>query len=350
MKRLLTLLVLVSGVSLFALETEAPVLQRLGLELNTGFNINNAPEGKLSDYEFLGGFNNRALINLDLALSRGPWNFLGEATILSLRPALLVDVDTIFSPMLKLGFLEYDDGFVFLGAGRRKQSMGVSDINLFVNRDMPFFDGLNLSVGRQEGFRFDSLISAANLTRYDYGTNKDAAENYIPYSKYFLYHALSYTGQTWFLMIGEAAAIATPGGFSEFNIFANAHNEHSERVNVGLEIQFAKTLNRGRILLYAMGAVDDLPSGQNDSTLADRQSYPDALAAGLGARWHVFDGVPFGLSLGQPGQGYAEQHRLRRYASGGPNLKPGLRRGQPVDVYPFHKQRFSRGGGAPEFL
>jgi hypothetical protein len=269
------------------------------LEANTDINVTtltNIPE-RLYDIEYIEGFNNRPLFQIDLKLFHKPWLFHTEGSVLSLRPPIFVDANTLFSPMIKLAFLEYNDEFVYLSVGRRKQSIGISNHNLFVNRSMPFFDGINLSVGKETGFRFDSLVSASNLSRIHQSHStpefqSSPADVYGEYSKYFLYHALSYTGKTWYAMIGESAILANPKSVADLSVFPNIHNENSERANVGMEFQFAKLFNQ-KTLVYALFGIDDLPALPSHSSAEMLQKTPSALAAGIGLRWHAMLGDSF---------------------------------------------------------
>jgi hypothetical protein len=260
---------------------------------------------RMYDSEYLEGFNNRPLVDLGLSLFHGPWTFQTEISILSLRPPIVLDTRSLFSPMVKRAYLEYDSPFIYLSIGRRKQSIGVSDHNMFVNRNMPFYDGINISVGKETGFRFDSLISASNTTRIsDYYYTSPFAwsekiegkcvwvmdENEDPfsgqYSKYFMYHALSYTGETWYAMIGEAAILGNPKTPADVSIFTNIHNENSERANVAIEFQASKKFNDD-FLIYIMGAVDDLPMLASHSSSTMLAKTPNAVGLGGGIRWHA---------------------------------------------------------------
>jgi hypothetical protein len=176
-----------------------------------------------------------------------------------------------------------------------------------VNAGMPFYDGVNLSVGKETGLRFDSLFSWASLTRY----STNAAGNYdfeagaFYHSNYFEYHALSWTGQTFFVMLAEAAVISEPNSLSDFGPFAIFHNEHAGKLNVGLEVQFAMTLFAGRLLLYGTVGIDDLPTpaSSTGTDAAGKVRQTDAGAFALGATWKVFDGTAFAYPSYDPGKG-----------------------------------------------
>lgn len=253
---------------------------------------------RMYDSEYLAGFNNRPLVDLGLSLFHGPWTFQTEIAILSLRPPIVLDTRSLFSPMVKRAYLEYDTPFMYMSIGRRKQSIGISDHNMFVNRNMPFYDGINISVGKETGFRFDSLISASNTTRisdYDYTSPFDDVSTDPrngQYSKYFMYHALSYTGETWYAMIGEAAILGNPKTPADVSIFTNIHNENSERANVAIEFQAAKTF-KDDFLIYIMGAVDDLPMLASHSSSTMLAKTPNAVGLGGGIRWHAIKGEDF---------------------------------------------------------
>jgi hypothetical protein len=253
---------------------------------------------QMYDSEYLEGFNNRPLVDLGLSLFHGPWTFQTEIAILSLRPPIVLDTRSLFSPMVKRAYLEYDSPFIYMSIGRRKQSIGISDHNMFVNRNMPSYDGINISVGKETGFRFDSLISAANTSRMVsvdgalpiYGTHDDPSKS--QFSKYFMYHALSYTGETWYAMIGEAAILGNPKTPADLSVFTNIHNENSERANVAIEIQAAKTFKED-FLIYIMGAVDDLPMLASHSDPDMLAKTPNAVGLGIGFRWHAIRGEQF---------------------------------------------------------
>lgn len=272
---------------------------KLGIESNIGLSFNDTVDfsSRLFDLEYIQGFNNRPLFQINLELHEGLWTFYTEGSIVSLRPSLLLDLNSLFTPMVKLAFLEYDSPFFYMSVGRRKQSMGVSRSNLFVNRDMPFHDGINLSIGNERGFRFDSLVSTSNLSRLDYehSTPFDL-ENPDPftgqYSKYFIYHALSYVGETWYVMLGESAILANPKSLGDLSIFPNIHNENSDRANVGLELQLAKSFQQ-EILLYGMVAIDDLPALPEHSTPGMLARTPSAMAIGTGVSWNAIAGDTF---------------------------------------------------------
>jgi hypothetical protein len=293
-----------------------------GIEAHGDFNFNNADApDRLADLEFIRGFDNRPLLDLDVGLRYGGFNFLAQLSFLSLRPAILVDMNSVFTNMVKLSYLEYDNGFVYLSAGRRKQSMGATGSNLFVNADMPFYDGVNVSMGKERGLRFDSLFSWASLTRYSTDENTGlynwTTSNY--HSNYFEYHAFSWTGETFFVMLAEAAVIADPDSLSDFGPFAIFHNEHARKLNVGLDVQFAKTLASNRILLYGTVGVDDLPtpasSAGTDAEGKIRQT--DAAAFALGAKWKVFDGTPFAYPSVDRDRGIRRNPDVGRWDKGG---------------------------------
>jgi hypothetical protein len=304
-KRILIFLILLFiGFSLFAWSGD---IWSINLESNLDFNLSNKfADWRLYDIEFIEGFNNRKpILELDFSLKKGFWFFITEGTVLSLRPSVLLDLDSFFSPMVKNSYLEYDNGFIYGSIGRRKQSMGVSDFNLFVNRDMPFYDGFNLSVGKKTGFRFDSLISVSNISKIyqshstpSFKNEDDSPSTSIEsrytnqYSKYFMYHALSYVGKSWFLMIGESAILANPKSIGDLNIFANIHNENSERANVGMEFQFAKTIN-SNFMFYSMLGIDDLPVLASHNTPENLTETPSAMAMGIGLKWQLKKGGLF---------------------------------------------------------
>lgn len=293
-------LFIISIPNLFAFSGEG---WEINLETNLDFNFTTDTDKpiRMYDYEYIEGFNNRPLIQVDLALFHGPWYFITEGSILSIRPGILVNTTYLFRQMVKLAYLEYDNEFVYFSAGRRKQQMGVSRYGLFVNRDMPFYDGINLSVGKNTGFKFDSLVSTSNLSQLDGNSSPDFINEdytsdtdlfYSQYSKYFLYHALSYTAETWHLMIGESAVLANPKSLGDLSVFPNLHNENSDRANVGLEIQFAKIM-RNDLLLYLMVAIDDLPAEEGHTTHDMLSRTPNGMAIGAGLKWHIINGESF---------------------------------------------------------
>lgn len=276
---------------------------KISLESNLDFNFGSKADNiRLYDVEYIEGFDNKPLLQLSLELYNGPWAFITEGAILSLRKPLILDVNSFFSPMIKLAYLEFDDDFFYFSIGRRKQSMGISDYNLFVNREMPFFDGLNISIGRDVGLRFDSLISVSNLSKiYPIADNhwhsspfeKADADPYEgQHNKFFMYHAISYVGQTWFAMIGESAILANPKSIGDLNIFANIHNENSERANVGIEFQFAKIIKE-KFLFSGLLAIDDLPIMASHSTPSMLADTPSAVGFGLGFKYKIIGGEVF---------------------------------------------------------
>ncbi|MFA6765136.1 MAG: hypothetical protein WCR75_10875 [Sphaerochaetaceae bacterium] len=285
----------------------------LQLESNLDFNFVSAIDRteRLTDGEYIAGFNNKPLFQIDLELYQGHWTFLTEGSIFSLRPPIVIDTLSIFTPMVKLAYLEYDDQFFSVSIGRRKQSIGISDNNLFVNRDMPFFDGITVSVGKDTGFRFDSLVSVSNLNQIQ--SKKKAYESISPlwrwdadtgtyvqiptplydrYSKFFVYHALSYVGKNWYVMIGESGILANPNTVGDLSIFSNLHNENSDRANVGMEFQIATTAI-DKLFLYLMAAMDDLPSQKGHQTPRMLAITPSALAIGGGFRWNPIEGKTY---------------------------------------------------------
>jgi hypothetical protein len=281
---------------------------KASLESNLDFNFaSKADNIRLYDVEYIDGFDNKPLLQLSLKLYNGPWAFLTEGAILSLRKPLIIDVDSFFSPMVKLAYLEFDNDFFYFSIGRRKQSIGISDYNLFVNREMPFYDGLNISVGKDTGFRFDSLLSVSNLSKiYPIALNHNYSSPFphpddVPlfkdpyegqHNKFFMYHAISYVGKTWFAMIGESAILANPKSIGDLNIFANIHNENSERANVGIEFQFAKIIKE-MFLLSGLLAIDDLPIMASHSTPSMLADTPSAVGFGLGFKYKIIGGEVF---------------------------------------------------------
>ncbi|GHU21524.1 hypothetical protein FACS1894164_02080 [Spirochaetia bacterium] len=280
----------------------------IGINANADFNFNNIEHsGTLSDLEFIDGFNNRPLLDISLALHGGRWNFYTEATILSLRAPIILDFNSLFTNMVRRAYLEYTGDFLYFSVGRRKQSIGAAGYNLFVNRDMPFYDGINISIGKEIGFRFDSLVSWANLTRYIPNEIKGDSgweHSGVLHSKYFMYHDLAYVGPTWFLMIGEASSIANPASLSDFNVFGSAHNEHSSRVNVALEIQGAKIFF-DKLMIYGELGIDDVPTpaSSTGTDAAGKVDHPDAIAFGLGVRYHLLEGETFEYPSFDPDKG-----------------------------------------------
>lgn len=277
----------------------------ISLESNLDFNFGTkAQNERLYDIEYIEGFYNKPLLQVDLSLFSNNWKFLTEGVILSLRPPIILDLHSFFSPMVKLGYLEYDDDFIYFSIGRRKQSIGISDFNLFVNKDMPFYDGINISIGKEKGFRFDSLISVANLSKIHSNPSghwftSPFEENNNPmepfegqHNKFFMYHALSYVGKSWYLMVGESAILGNPKSIGDLNIFANIHNENSERANVGLEVQFAKTFD-SKFMFYGMVGIDDLPTQADHATAGALVDTPSAVALGGGISWKVNKDSPF---------------------------------------------------------
>ena len=342
---LIFFLLFVNSLPLFSFAGE---YWELGATTSLDFTISNSNDKseRMLDLEYIEGFNNRPLLQLDLKLFHGPWEFQTEGVILSLRPPIVFDEKTLFSPMVKLAYIEYEDEFAYVSIGRRKQSIGISDYNLFVNRDTPFFDGLNISVGKATGFRFDSLVSVSNLSRLD-SINAYASSNAIveqtysspleyeydsvnekyviidsykgDYGKYFIYHALSYVGKTWYAMIGESAIYANPKSFGDLSIFPNIHNENSERANVGMEFQFAKMFNKST-LFYATFAIDDLPVLSDHTTAYMLMKNPSALAAGLGFKWHAISGDSFQYPTLDPDKGMHRNTRFGEMQTGGLTL------------------------------
>ena len=330
---LILLILMVAPVSIFSFGGD---VYEVSIQSNIDLNIIN-PEldrsARMYDSEYIEGFNNRPLLDLGLSLFQGPWKFQTEISILSLRPPLLLDASSLFSPMVKRAYLEYDTPFFYASIGRRKQSIGISDHNLFVNRDMPFHDGLNISVGNATGFRFDSLISVANTSRiseYDYtspfvwvwdsadekmilGNDEDPFNG--QYYKYFMYHALSYVGKTWYAMIGESAILGNPKTPADFSIFTNIHNENSERANVAIEIQIAKTFEE-KVLVYLMGAVDDLPMLASHMTPSMLAKTPSAVGIGGGIGWHAIEGDRFTFPSFDPDAGMRKNTRFGEMEGG----------------------------------
>ncbi len=290
----------------------------INLQSSLDFNFGKKyPNERLYDFEYIDGFNNRPLIELDISFFKGPWTFVSEATILSLRPPIALDINSMFSPMIKLGFIEYDDEFLYASLGRRKQSIGISDFNLFVNKDMPFYDGLNLSIGKEKGFKYDALISVSNLSRLnnpddhwpsspfktdDGDSTKHDNYNLGQHNKYFLFHSFSYVADTWFLMVGESAVFGNPKSIGDLNIFTNIHNENSERANVGMEFQFAKIFN-SKAMLYGMFGIDDLPALPQHADPVSLAKTPSALAFGLGTKFHAIKGDVFVFPSNDPDKG-----------------------------------------------
>lgn len=306
-KLLSALLILFVSFSLFAFGGEFwSISIQSSLDLNFGKKYENK---RLYDSEYIDGFNNRPILQLDLSLFKGPWTFINEAIILSLRPPIVIDVDSMFTPMVRLGYLEYDDKFIYSSIGRRKQSIGISDINLFVNRDMPYYDGINLSIGKEKGFKYDALVSVSNLSWLGnpgsqwpsspykgYVANHDHPEeeqyNKGQHNKYFMFHSFSYEADSWYLMIGESAILANPKSIGDLNIFTNIHNENSTRANVGMEFQFAKIF-KSEFMSYAMFGIDDLPALPEHSDPEMLADTPSALAFGGGVKWHIIKGDRF---------------------------------------------------------
>lgn len=290
----------------------------INLESNIDFNFGeNYSNDRLLDLEYIRGFNNKPLLLLDLSFFKDNWHFLTEGTILSLRPPVVIDLDSFFTPMIKLGYLEYDNEFILFSIGRRKQSIGISDYNLFVNRDMPFYDGLNFSIGKEKGFKYDSLISVSNLNKiYRSETqptipatsiigNSEKDLHTYQLNKYFLYHSISYIGKTWFLMIGESAILANPKSIGDLSIFNNIHNENSERANVGMEFQFGKIF-KDKIFISSMFAIDDLPARSDHSDPTSLAETPSAVALGFGVKWHALKGELFKFPSSNQNKGIKE--------------------------------------------
>lgn len=302
----------------------------LNLQSSLDFNLGSKPHNeRLYDSEYIEGFNNRPLLELDLSFFKGPWTFIAEASILSLRPPLVLDLNSMFSPMVKLGYIEYDDGFIYSSIGRRKQSIGISDYNLFVNKDMPFYDGLNFSVGKEKGFKYDALLSVSNLSRLNNPTNHwesspfkggpvpdDPKYNNGQHNKYFMFHSFSLTLDTWHFMIGESAVFGNPKSIGDLNIFANIHNENSERANVGMEFQVAKIIDSWA-MLYGMFGIDDLPALSDHSDPYELAKTPSALAFGLGTKLHLIKGDRFDYPSHDSNKG------IRKNSSFG-NMEGGL--------------------------
>lgn len=269
------------------------------LDVNLFMNVDRTE--RLYDYEYRAGFDNPPLLSIDMELFHGPWTFITEGSILSLRSPMVFDKYSLFSPLVKLAFLEYEDDFIYFSAGRRKQSIGVSDYSQFVNKDMPFYDGVNISVGRGFGFRFDSLVSVSNMSWINSYTETYVTSPFVDgvvdshdeqYDKYFIYHALSYVGKTWYAMVGEPAILGNSKTPPELSIFTNIHNENSKWANVGIEFQFAKMFG-DTLLTHITGAIDDLPMLPEHSEPPMLVKTPNALSIGGGIRWHAIQGDRF---------------------------------------------------------
>lgn len=295
----------------------------LNLQSSLDFNVFRSIDRteRLYDSEYRAGFENNPLLQIDLNLYHGPWTFLSEGSIFSLRPPVALDTLSLFSPLVKLAFLEYDGDFIFFSAGRRKQSIGVSDHSQFVNRDMPFLDGVNVSVGKGRGFRFDSLISVSNTSRideYSYTTPFDTTYEDAhggQYDKYFIYHAFSYVGDSWYVMIGEPAVLGNPKTPADFSIFTNIHNENSERANVGIEFQVAKMFGN-TLLTHMTGAIDDLPMLASHSSPIMLAKTPNAVSIGGGIRWHAIQGKQFAYPSFDSDRGIRKNTRFGEMSGG----------------------------------